>query len=264
MYTRGEVSLWRDLIEFWVYGVWFAKLLIKHPRRRPRHTATQITHQLCLTNCRVTSSSPSPFRLHLSSSWIVTRKSLSLSLLPSFLRSRFRWLIFKLEFNPPMLPPPPQPPSSMFHGVVSELLLPVLSMFCVVGVRVVPGDFSTPGEEALIRYRTNGAYLDLNPTARHPIPSRTIPTELIPYSSFPSLHREWHRNADSWNRVKSMERYTRIILTRRRGCLSRGWTESFVFDVISVWEFTISIFNRIMDRCSIGKLLYSLLLLVRK
>lgn len=48
--SEREVRLWRDLIEFWVYGVWFAKLLIKHPRRGSRHTGTQITHQLCLTN----------------------------------------------------------------------------------------------------------------------------------------------------------------------------------------------------------------------
>lgn len=114
MYTRGEVSLWRDLIEFWVYGVWFAKLLIKHPRRRPRHTATQITHQLCLTNCRVTSSSPSPFRLHLSSSWIVTRKSLSSSFSLLFALASADWYLSSSLIHPcsPLLLSHPHPCST--------------------------------------------------------------------------------------------------------------------------------------------------------
>lgn len=110
--SEREVRLWRDLIEFWVYGVWFAKLLIKHPRRGSRHTGTQITHQLCLTNCRVLLYLVFSFSFSLSfrlrsfpSPSCITFATKSLSSSSCFLCSCFRWLIFKLEFNPPMIPP---------------------------------------------------------------------------------------------------------------------------------------------------------------
>lgn len=72
----------------------------------------------------------------------------------------------------------------MFHGVVSELLLPVPLMFSVVvGVRVVlaisahlarRGSDSVPSQWHIPRFKIRG---------EASYPPKTIPTELIPYSS---------------------------------------------------------------------------------
>lgn len=72
----------------------------------------------------------------------------------------------------------------MFHGVVSELLLPVLPMFSLLlSVSFFPADFSTPGSrrrgydsvltEHIPRFKIRGILSDSY-------------RELMPYSSFPS------------------------------------------------------------------------------
>lgn len=96
---QAEVRLWRDLIEFWVYGVWFAELLIKHPRRgAPTHGHASHTPVLRYHRDR---RLPFPLSHSLSLSFSYSSLPLCSRRFSSHHRlsspfSLARWLIFKL------------------------------------------------------------------------------------------------------------------------------------------------------------------------
>ena len=149
-----------------------------------------------------------------------------------FLCSCFRWLIFKLEFNPPMIPPF-QPPSSMFYGVVSELLLLVLPLLMflllmLVSVSLVAGWFqhtwrgeslgtSATGATGVIAYTSikSVSLADANICFATTLFVRW-PIQL-PYSSFSGRKREWPSNCGFMESAKpsGQRAATRIIWTTR-------------------------------------------------
>jgi len=112
---QAEVRLWRDLIEFWVYGVWFAELLIKHPRRgAPTHERASHTPVLRYHRNRRLFFSLSSFRIHLSLSCPARVDSPLTTAYPHCSSSLADWYLSP-EFNPPAVPLPPSSLSTFIH-----------------------------------------------------------------------------------------------------------------------------------------------------